>query len=210
MFIRVEDLIMEKEMKSNNNKRMHHFILVHGLGQGAWCWYKVKTMLESAGHQVTALDLAASGINHKKLNKVDTMWEYSRPVIEFMETISTENRVILVGHSLGGLNIAYAMDKFPNKISVAVDKFLESAPKERFSGTQFSFEGDPGKLKTTMLFGPKFLSSIAYQLSPAEDMLLATMLTRTGSMFLEDLSTAAKFSNTGYGSIELTSSAMMI
>ena len=38
-----------------------HFVLVHGLCHGAWSWYKVTTALESAGHRVTALDLAASG-----------------------------------------------------------------------------------------------------------------------------------------------------
>ncbi|KAF9624248.1 hypothetical protein IFM89_009047, partial [Coptis chinensis] len=61
-----------------------------------------------------------SGINLKKLNEVDTMLEYSQPLIEFMEAISNEERIILVGHSLGGLNIAYAMEMFPEKVSVGV------------------------------------------------------------------------------------------
>lgn len=38
-----------------------HFVLVHGLCHGAWCWYKLAPLLEAAGHRVTAVDLAASG-----------------------------------------------------------------------------------------------------------------------------------------------------
>ncbi|KAK2410996.1 salicylic acid-binding protein [Trifolium repens] len=37
-----------------------------------------------------------------------------------MDTIPPNEKVILVGHSLGGLNIALAMEKFPDKIVVGV------------------------------------------------------------------------------------------
>ncbi|KAI5316687.1 hypothetical protein L3X38_036394 [Prunus dulcis] len=47
-----------------------HFVLVHGACHGSWCWYKIKPRLESAGHRVTALDLAASGINTKAIQDV--------------------------------------------------------------------------------------------------------------------------------------------
>ncbi|KAK7263074.1 hypothetical protein RJT34_30658 [Clitoria ternatea] len=33
---------------------------------------------------------------------------------------SAGHQVVLVGHSLGGINIALAMDKFPDKVAVAV------------------------------------------------------------------------------------------
>ncbi|KAJ0076110.1 hypothetical protein Patl1_33896 [Pistacia atlantica] len=76
--------------------KQKHFILVHGTNHGAWCWYKVKPRLEAAGHRVTALDLAASGINMKSIHEVHSFYD------------------------LGGLNLALAMDKFPEKIYVAV------------------------------------------------------------------------------------------
>ncbi|OVA10518.1 hypothetical protein BVC80_8985g55 [Macleaya cordata] len=38
-----------------------HLVLVHGACHGAWCWYKLATLLRTAGHRVTALDLGASG-----------------------------------------------------------------------------------------------------------------------------------------------------
>ncbi|KAJ0692472.1 putative alpha/beta hydrolase-1 [Helianthus annuus] len=37
-----------------------------------------------------------------------------------MATIPPEEKVVLVGHSLGGMNIALAMEKFPEKVSVAI------------------------------------------------------------------------------------------
>ncbi|PIA52365.1 hypothetical protein AQUCO_01000316v1 [Aquilegia coerulea] len=117
--LRREDLRIIERMMSSKNKQ-YHFVLVHGLGHGAWCWYKVRTLLESVGHQVTALDLAASGVNLKTLDEVHTMLDYSQPLLEFMETIPMNERVIIVGNSLGGFSLAYAMDKFPEKISVAV------------------------------------------------------------------------------------------
>jgi len=36
---------------------MANFILVHGPLSGGWCWKKVKSLLESKGHKVTAPDL---------------------------------------------------------------------------------------------------------------------------------------------------------
>ena len=37
-----------------------------------------------------------------------------------MESLPADERVVLVGHSLGGLAISQAMEKFPEKVSVAV------------------------------------------------------------------------------------------
>ncbi|KAJ0097113.1 hypothetical protein Patl1_28786 [Pistacia atlantica] len=47
-------------------KRAKHFVLVHGACHGAWCWYKVSTLLKSEGHKVTMLDMAASGKHPKQ------------------------------------------------------------------------------------------------------------------------------------------------
>nr|GEY13375.1 hypothetical protein [Tanacetum cinerariifolium] len=37
-----------------------------------------------------------------------------------MATLLPEEKVVLVGHSFGGLSISLAMEKFPEKISLAV------------------------------------------------------------------------------------------
>lgn len=97
-----------------------HFVLVHGACHGAWCWYKLQPLLEAAGHRVTALDMAASGINSRTLHEVRTLDDYSQPLLELLETVPPGEKVVLVGHSLGGMNLGLAMDKYPHKIAVAV------------------------------------------------------------------------------------------
>ena len=101
-------------------KGKSHFVLVHGACHGAWCWYKVVTMLKSAGHKVTALDLAASGVHPKQVLELHSISDYSEPLMEFMASLPPKERVILVGHSMGGVTISVAMERFPEKVSVAV------------------------------------------------------------------------------------------
>ena len=97
-----------------------HYVLVHGSCHGAWSWYKIVALLKSSGHKVTALDLAASGINPKQVGDLRSISEYFQPLRDFMESLPADERVVLVGHSLGGLAISQAMEKFPEKVSVAV------------------------------------------------------------------------------------------
>ncbi|KAL5063906.1 hypothetical protein RYX36_025643 [Vicia faba] len=202
-------------MSTENVQDKNHYVLVHGACHGAWCWYKVKSILESSGHLVTVIDLAASGHNSKKIEDVDTISEYSQPLLELMATIPTNDKVILVGHSLGGVNIALAMEQFPKKIAVAVfltafvpdiqhkpsyvmEKYIESIPAAEWLDTEFSQNGN----KTSMFFGPKFLSNKLYQCSSPEDLELAKKLARPGSLFMEDLTQQNKlFSKQGYGPV---------
>ncbi|XP_045786299.1 salicylic acid-binding protein 2-like [Trifolium pratense] len=192
-----------------------HYVLVHGACHGAWCWYKVKPLLESAGHLVTVLDLAASGTNLNKIEDVNTVSEYSEPLLQLMATIPPNEKVILVGHSLGGLNIALAMEKFPEKVAVGVfltafapdiehnasyvmEKYIESTPAAEWVDTEFFQSGN----KTSMFFGPKFLSNKLYQQSSIEDLELAKTLLRPGSLFMEDLIQQKNlFTKQGYGSV---------
>nr|AGV54480.1 polyneuridine-aldehyde esterase-like protein [Phaseolus vulgaris] len=191
-----------------------HFVLVHGACHGAWCWYKLKPRLESAGPKVTALDLAASGINLQKMEDVHTFSQYSEALLQLLATIPPNEKVILVGHSLGGLNIALAMEQFPEKILVGVfltaftpdiehqpsyvlEKYNERTPSAAWIDTEFS----PCANKTLMFFGPKFFSDKLYQLTSIEDLELGKSLARVSSLFIEDLSKQKQFSKEGYGSV---------
>ncbi|GLT66223.1 hypothetical protein SLA2020_386020 [Shorea laevis] len=199
-------------------KKQSHFILVHGACHGGWSWYKLKPLLESAGHRVTVLDLAASGINIKDIKDVHTMHQYTEPLLEILAALPSGERVILVGHSLGGLNLALAMDKFPKKISVGVfmaafmpdtthrpsyvvDQYCERTPVDAWLDTEFAAYGRPEQALTSMLFGQKFLAFKLYQLSSFEDLELAKTLIRPGSLFIQDLAKANEFSSKGYGSV---------
>ncbi|KAI9100769.1 hypothetical protein K1719_024131 [Acacia pycnantha] len=105
---------------SGNTYGKKHFVLIHGGSHGAWCWYKVATLLRSEGHNVTTLDLAASGLNPKQVNQIRSNSDYYEPLMALMESVPATEKVILVGHSLGGVSTSVAMEKFPHKISVAV------------------------------------------------------------------------------------------
>ncbi|CAI9780757.1 unnamed protein product [Fraxinus pennsylvanica] len=195
-------------------KKQRHFVLVHGACLGAWCWYKLQTLLEAAGHRVTTFDLSASGIDPKSIDELRTFSDYTMPLFKVMESISQDEKVVLVGHSLGGMNLAFAMEKYPQKISVAVfvtaympdtvhrpSYVLEQTPKGNSLDTQFIQFGRPEDKLTAMLFGPEYLSEM-YHLCTPEDVALAKTLVRPMSVFMEDLSKRHPFSNEGYGSVK--------
>ncbi|XP_039158417.1 salicylic acid-binding protein 2 [Eucalyptus grandis] len=77
-------------------ERGKHFVLVHGACHGAWCWYKVATLLRSSGHNVTTIDLAASGINPIQASSLLSISDYFKPLRDVME------------------------ERYPKKIAVAV------------------------------------------------------------------------------------------
>ncbi|XP_027362660.1 pentatricopeptide repeat-containing protein At3g50420 [Abrus precatorius] len=191
-----------------------HFVLVHGLGHGAWYWYKLKPLLESSGHKVTALDLAASGINTHSIEDIHTFSDYSKPLLEFLASLAPNEKVVLVGHSFGGMTIALAMDKFPEKTALGI--FLAAFAPDTQHTPSYVLEEYIGRYaitgwldseisycgsKTTLLLGINFLSNKFYQLCSNEDLELAKTLVRRGSLFPEELSKAKKFSKEGYGSI---------
>jgi pimeloyl-ACP methyl ester carboxylesterase len=108
------------ENNGNGKKLRHHFVLVHGLCHGAWCWYKVATALSSAGHRVTALDMAACGARPGRAEEVPSFEEYSQPLLDAVAALPPEEKAVLVGHSFGGQCLALAMERYPDRVSVAV------------------------------------------------------------------------------------------
>ncbi|KAM7503388.1 hypothetical protein LguiB_002292 [Lonicera macranthoides] len=160
-----------------------HFVLVHGTCHGAWCWYKVATLLSSNGYRVTSLDLGASGISPKQLDDIPTISGYLEPLMELMAALPSDEKVVLVGHSVGGFAISVAMEKFPDKVAVGIyatavmpnpEYNLLDLNQQYFSNldsfgdSKFTFDLGPNNPATSVLFGPKFLSSMLYQLSPPE------------------------------------------
>ncbi|CAK7324793.1 unnamed protein product [Dovyalis caffra] len=182
-------------------ERQRHFVLVHGACHGAWCWYKVATLLKSAGHRVTALDMAASGVHPKRVDELQSISDYFEPLMKFMESLVPEERVILVGHSMGGLCISVAMERFPEKISSAVfaaaimpgpDFSFTSASEEyarrvgSFMDSQYVFDNGPNNPPTSLLFGPDCMATQLYHLSPTEDLTLAMLLLRPHPLFSDE------------------------
>ncbi|KAF7025697.1 hypothetical protein CFC21_037856 [Triticum aestivum] len=107
-------------METVVKKPERHFVLVHGLCHGAWCWYRLATILRSAGHRVTAPDLAACGASPVRVDEVRSFAEYSRPLTDAVAAVPPGEKVVLVGHSYGGYSLALAMEAHPDKVAVAV------------------------------------------------------------------------------------------
>ncbi|KAB2051671.1 hypothetical protein ES319_A12G070400v1 [Gossypium barbadense] len=162
----------------------NHFVLVHGICNSAWNWFKLKPQPESASCRVTLLDLAASGINMKAIHDA-----------------------IVVGHGLGGPNLALTMDLFPHKISVGVFllAFMPNTILQPSYLVDKYFEivtiGSPEETFTITTMGPNFLKSRLYQVSRVKNLELVKTLVRPGSLFHQDLSKEKTLSDEGYGSV---------
>ncbi|CAH9090899.1 unnamed protein product [Cuscuta europaea] len=111
--------LLNKDMKLDDVET-NHYVLVHGGGFGAWCWYKTISLLEGSGFKVTAIDLTGSGVNSFDTNSITSLSQYVKPLTDFFDALSDGEKVILVGHDFGGTCISYAMELFPTKVSKAV------------------------------------------------------------------------------------------
>ncbi|KAF8098576.1 hypothetical protein N665_0263s0005 [Sinapis alba] len=180
---------------SSESLTVKKFVLVHGEGFGAWCWYKIVASLEESGLSPITVDLTGSGFNMTDPNTVSTLEEYSKPLIEYLENLPEEEKVILVGHSTGGASISYALERFPEKISKAIflcatmvsdgqrpfDVFSEElGSAERFmKESQFLIYGN-GKDNppTGFMFEKQHMKGLYFNQSTSKDIALAMISMR--------------------------------
>ncbi|XP_052156809.1 putative inactive methylesterase 20 isoform X2 [Oryza glaberrima] len=168
-----------------------HLVLVHGACIGGWTYFKVATRLRSAGYRVTALDLGASGVDPRPLRVVPTFRDYTAPLLGLLGSLPPGEKVVLVGHSLGGINVALAAELFPDKIAAAVflcafmpdhtsrpshvlEKFIEGKWLD-WMDTEFKPQDAEGKLPTSMLFGPQIAQERLMQLCSPESTSMCQM-----------------------------------
>uniref|UniRef100_UPI001CB913C1 methylesterase 17-like n=1 Tax=Erigeron canadensis TaxID=72917 RepID=UPI001CB913C1 len=175
-----------------------HFVLIHGIGGGSWCWYKLKSMMYNSGYKVTCIDLKGSGIDPTDPNTILSFDEYTKPLLDFLSSLPHDQKVILVGHSAGGLNITLATYKFPNKISAAIyvaatmlKNGLLTEQDTKDGVPDLSEYGDAYDLvfglganqpPTSACIKKELLRKISYHMSPLEDYILASMLLRPGPL----------------------------
>lgn len=198
---------------------MQHIVLVHGACHGAWCWYKLVPLLRQAGHRVTAVDLGGCGVHGKPSCEITTLDDYVDPLMDLMRSIDEDEKVILVGHSFGGIAISIAMERYPEKIIVGVfisaympncssppitfvqETFRRTSLNE-FMDTTFKFDKGKENAATHAIFGPEILGSKLYQNCRAEDLELAKMLVKQDGLFTEDLAKDSLFTEQRYGRIK--------
>ena len=72
-----------------------HFVCVHGVCHGGWCWEDTRADLEALGHQVSTPDLPLTNLA-----------DDANAVIAVLDAVA--GPAVLVGHSYGGLVISKA------------------------------------------------------------------------------------------------------
>jgi pimeloyl-ACP methyl ester carboxylesterase len=97
---------------------MANFVLVHGAWHWGGCYQKLATELLLRGHNVAMPDLATHGFDPTPVGTVADMAQYTAPARKLIEASS--EKVILVGHSMGGATCTYLGEQVPEKIKTLV------------------------------------------------------------------------------------------
>ena len=117
------------------------FVLVHGSWHGAWCWGLVEPKLNQAGHISLAIDLPGHGLDAVipdsfRSRPLDPSAFGTEPsaiagigIDSFADAVIAAadrvramgaDRVVAVGHSMGGVPITFAAAKSPEKFASLV------------------------------------------------------------------------------------------
>jgi pimeloyl-ACP methyl ester carboxylesterase len=160
---------------------MSTFVLVHGAWHGAWCWYKLVPALTRAGHRVVAPDLEGLGRDRTPLGQVSLdLWVHG--LCSRIEQAG--ERVILVGHSRGGVVISAVAERMPERVACLayVTAFLL-----RDGETVFEIGGTAGtslvtpnlvvdESNATLTIRDEAVAEVFYGECTLEDVTLARML----------------------------------
>jgi pimeloyl-ACP methyl ester carboxylesterase len=94
-----------------------NYVIVPGAWSAPYAWANVKASLEKSGNTVIVVQLPGHGSDQTAPQNM-TMDIYRDAVISAMNTVS--GKVILVGHSLGGVVISEVAEKAPARIEKLV------------------------------------------------------------------------------------------
>lgn len=93
------------------------FVLVHGAFQAAYAWDFVKARLEAEGQNVVVVELPGHGADQTP-PATTSMDAYRDKVIAAINGV--KGKVILVGHSMGGMVISAVAEQIPDRIEKLV------------------------------------------------------------------------------------------
>ncbi|KAK4430088.1 putative methylesterase 13, chloroplastic [Sesamum alatum] len=171
-----------------------HFVLVHGGGFGAWCWYKIIALLKEGQCEVDAIDLTGSGANFCDINSITTLPQYAKPLTDFLANLAHNKQVILVGHDLGGACLSYAMELYPAKVSKAIfvaatmlsndqsalDVFSQQSCLSDVNkrAQKFMYANGKNHQPTAIEFDESLLEDFLFNRTPSKDVALASVSMR--------------------------------
>lgn len=103
----------------------HTYVLVHGAWQAPYVWEEVSAQLISTGNNVIVVELPGHGKDQTPPYQL-SLDVYRDKVIQAIN--SANGKVILVGHSMGGMVVTHVAEKIPSQIEklVYIGAFLPS------------------------------------------------------------------------------------
>lgn len=130
---------------------MSTFVLIHGSYQGGWIWKTVGNRLLDAGHRVYRPTLAGSAERKREARAGLTLKDLGQELADLLFYDDLE-QVILVGTSMGGMVVAEAAEKVPERIKrlIFIDALVplpdESVP---------TINSRPSHNRADVVYGPK-------------------------------------------------------
>lgn len=116
-------------------------ILVHGACHGGWCWDKVTPLLEAKGLRVLAPDLPDLPLTEK-----DPVTRWGEIVADLAEREARSDRVVVVGHSRGGVVVSTAAEKAPDAIGGLIYLAASLLPdRQTMTGAWRAFTDQPAE-----------------------------------------------------------------
>jgi len=137
------------------------FVLVHGSFHGPWCWSRIVPLLQAAGHSVAIPNLADAG--DENLN--------SYAALVAGAVVQAGVKVILVGHSMGGLVISQAAERVPQHISkllyISGLMLRDGETLQSFLGSHAALGVDDLVLKNMRVTEDSALATFPAEVAPA-------------------------------------------
>ncbi|MFT3823668.1 MAG: alpha/beta fold hydrolase [Chitinophagaceae bacterium] len=112
--------------ENEDNASSKTYVLVHGAWQAPYVWDAVRNDLIKKGNKVIVVELPGHGSDKTPTHTL-SLDVYRDKVIQAISTVN--EKVILVGHSMGGMVITAVAEKIPARISklVYVGAFLPAS-----------------------------------------------------------------------------------
>jgi pimeloyl-ACP methyl ester carboxylesterase len=105
-------------------------VLVHGAWHGGWCYRRVADLLRGGGHRVYTPTLTGLGERSHLLTHSINLSTHIADIVNVIRWGDLQ-RIILVGHSYGGMVVTGVADAMADRVSALVylDAFLPTAGK---------------------------------------------------------------------------------
>ena len=134
---------------------MATYLLVHGSWHWGGCFMLLTNALASRGHRVLTPDLATHGYDPTPPGSVADMAQYTMPARRLLE--AADEKVILVGHSMGGATCTYLGEILAERIACLVYLTAFMCPNGRCPNDYIvaaDYLGDPAAREIVQILGP--------------------------------------------------------